>query len=314
MKKEFTIAIIQEGPVYLNLSQSLEKMTSLVEQAAEGGAELIVFGETWLTGYPSWLDHCSGYTFWDHEPTKAVFARMYENSVSVPSPAIDQLCRLAKEKKVVIVTGINEKVNSGVGNGTIYNSLLIINSDGSIGNHHRKLMPTYTEKLLYGTGDGQGLKAVDTPLGRIGSLICWEHWMPLTRQAMHNSGEQIHIALWPQVHEMLQLASRHYAFEGRCLVIAVGQLMQVADFPDELELSAALEADKEKFVLQGGSCIFGPNGDCLLEPQFGKEKMIFFEVNGLEHSIYKEKMTLDTSGHYNRNDVFDFSVNNERKV
>jgi predicted amidohydrolase len=313
MKKSVKVAIVQKGPVYQDLEKSLEKMLALIEEAVAGKAELIVFGETWLSGYPAWLDHCTDYARWDFVPTKKAFSKMYQNSVSVNGEAIKSLCESAKKHQVVIVTGINEIVEKGIGNGTIYNALLIINSDGQIVNHHRKLMPTFTEKLLYGIGDGNGLKAADTSLGRIGSLICWEHWMPLARQAMHNSGELIHIALWPQVHEMLQLASRHYAFEGRCFVIAVGQMMKASDFPSDLELPEQLQKESNTYVLNGGSSIIGPDGKYLLEPQFDNEKIIFFEIDNLEKAL-EEKMTLDTSGHYNRHDVFDFKVSFERKT
>ncbi len=170
MKNAVKVAIVQKGPVYLDLEKSLDKMLALIEDAVAKKAELIVFGETWLTGYPAWLDHCTDYAQWDFEPTKKVFARMYRNSVSVDGEAIESLRESAKKHKVVIVTGINEIVEKGIGNGTIYNALLIINSDGQIVNHHRKLMPTFTEKLLYGMGDGQGLKAAETALGRIGSF------------------------------------------------------------------------------------------------------------------------------------------------
>ena len=312
MKNTVKVAIIQKGPVYLDLGKSLQKMLALIEEAVAEKAELIVFGEAWLSGYPAWLDHCTDYARWDYGPTKKVFSKMYQNSVSVDGEAIKTICEAAKKYQVVIVTGINEIVEKGIGNGTIYNALLIINSDGEIVNHHRKLMPTYTEKLLYGIGDGQGLKAAETSLGRIGSLICWEHWMPLTRQAMHDSGELIHIALWPQVHEMLQLASRHYAFEGRCFVIAVGQMMKASDFPEELELPEHLQKEPNTLVLNGGSSIIAPDGKYLLEPQYDTEETIYFEIDNLAKTL-EEKMTLDTSGHYNRNDVFDFKVNHVRK-
>jgi len=312
MKNSVKVAIVQKGPVYLDLEKSLYKMLALIEEAVAEKAALIVFGETWLSGYPAWLDHCVDYARWDHGPTKKVFARMYQNSVAVDGKTIKTLCKTAKKHQIVIVTGINEIVEKGIGNGTIYNALLIINSNGEILNHHRKLMPTFTEKLLYGMGDGHGLKAAETSLGRIGSLICWEHWMPLTRQAMHNSGELIHIALWPQVHEMLQVASRHYAFEGRCFVIAVGQMMKASDFPEELGLPKHLEKEPDTYVLNGGSSIIGLDVKYFLNPQYGIEETIFFEINNLQ-SVFEEKMTLDTSGHYNRNDIFEFKVNYSRK-
>ncbi len=312
MKQDLKVAIVQAGPAYLDLERCLAKMTELVHTAASSGAEMIVFGETWLSGYPAWLDHCPDYARWDHEPTKTVFARMYQNSITVPGPATEHIAALARQHRMVICTGINEVVHRGAGNGTIYNALLIFDADGSLRNHHRKLMPTYTEKLLYGLGDGHGLQAVDTVAGRLGSLICWEHWMPLTRQTLHRSGEEIHLALWPQVHEMLQVASRHYAFEGRCYVIAVGQLMRAADFPAELALPEHLSADPQQLVLHGGSCIYGPNGAELLSPQWDGDELLYYTFSDTDR-ILKERMTLDTSGHYQRPDIFQFDWNKDRR-
>lgn len=311
MKESIKIGIIQSGAEYLDIQKSMDKAAALIEEAAEKGVELVVFGETWLSGYPAWLDHCPNAALWNDEPTKEVFARMYRNSVTVPGDETKVLCKLARTHHMVICIGVNEIVKTGIGNGTIYNSLLFIDANGSIVNHHRKLMPTFTEKLLYGIGDGHGLKASETHLGRIGGLICWEHWMPLTRQAMHNSGEHIHIAVWPWVHEMHQVASRHYAFEGRCFVVAVGQIMRVKDFPKELNLPDHLKNKPEESILKGGSCIIAPDGSYMLGPQIGNEGIIIHEITDLER-IYKERMTLDTSGHYNRNDVFDFHLNMKR--
>lgn len=311
MKKSVKIGIIQSGPEYLDLPKSMDKAVGLVEEATAKGAELVVFGETWLSGYPAWLDHCPDVALWNHEPTKDIFAKMHRNSIAVPGEETDVFCDLARTHHIVIVIGINEIVKEGIGNGTIYNSLLVIDAEGRIVNHHRKLMPTYTEKLLYGIGDGQGLKASDTHLGRVGGLICWEHWMPLTRQAMHNSGELIHIAVWPWVHEMHQVACRHYAFEGRCFVVGVGQIMRVKEFPKELKLPGHFEDKPGEMILKGGSCIVGPDGGYVLGPQIGNEGVFVQEIGNLDQ-IYKERMTLDTSGHYNRNDIFDFSINTKR--
>jgi len=311
MKTTLKVAIVQESPVYLNLRQSLEKAEILIEEAADQAANLIVFGETWLSGYPAWLDHCPKVALWNHEPTKEVFARMMQNSIAVPSNETHFLGKLAKKHQLHIVIGVNEVVHFGAGSGTIYNSILTFNEKGEMVNHHRKLMPTYTEKLLYGAGDGEGLKAVSTPFGKMGSLICWEHWMPLTRQAMHNTGELIHIALWPAVHEMHQIASRHYAFEGRCFVIAVGQVMRAKDIPPELELPTHLAENPNEFLLNGGSAIIAPDGFYDLKPQYDKEGMIFHEINDLDQAM-RERMTLDVTGHYQRNDVFMFGVNRKR--
>ncbi len=305
------IGIVQSGPVYLDLAQSMEKALGFMEDAARQGVELLVFGETWLSGYPAWLDYCPEVGLWNHPPTKKVFARMYQNSIDVAGEEMATLQAKARQLKLFVVMGINEVVKKGIGQGTIYNSFVMINEEGQVLNHHRKLMPTYTEKTVYGIGDGYGLKSVASPWGRISALICWEHWMPLSRQALHDSGEHIHIALWPKVHEMHQVASRQYAFEGRCFVIAAGQMMQAKEFPTELKLPDALAQNPDRWVLDGNSCIIGPDGYYRMPPQLGKEGLLVHEILDMD-AVYEERMTLDVSGHYQRQDVFDFWVDRYR--
>ena len=311
--KSLRIAIIQHKPVHLNLEVSIKNALTYINEAAKQGAQLIVFGETWLSGYPSWIDHCPEIAIWNNEAVKEVFAQMHANSPSVDGEEIKLICNAAKELKLLICLGFNERVINGPGNGTIFNSFIIINENGEIANHHRKLMPTFNEKLLYGHGDAAGLKTVETSWGRTGGLICWEHWMPLSRQVLHNENEIIHIALWPMVHEMLQVASRHYAFEGRCFVIAAGQMMQVKDIPSSLTLPDYLKNNPEKYILNGGSCVIDPKGNYLLPPQFDKEEILYCTIDNFDMAI-KEKLAMDVSGHYNRWDVFDFTVNKKRKV
>ncbi|RMG85958.1 MAG: carbon-nitrogen hydrolase family protein [Bacteroidetes bacterium] len=301
------VAIIQEGPVYLNLRQSMEKAEILVGEAVSQQAELIVFGETWLSGYPAWLDYCPDIALWGHEPTKSVFARMYQNAIAVPGNETRQIAQWAKRFGVTIVMGVNEKIERGPGTGTLYNSLLIFADNGQLAVHHQKLMPTFTEKLVYGHGQKPDLKTLATPAGNIGGLICWEHWMPLARQTMHNAGETIHIALWPAVHEMHQIASRHYAFEGRCFVIAAGQIMRVSDLPPELDLPDNLRATPDEMLLNGGSAIIAPDGFYDLKPQYETEGILIHEIDDLEQVI-RERMTLDVTGHYQRPDIFDFKI------
>ena len=314
MKTSIRLAIVQESPAYLNLPHSLQKAEILIKEAASKDAELIVFGETWLCGYPAWLDHCPDVALWNHEPTKEVFARMFQNAVTVPGEATQLLSELASTHKTVIGIGINEVVQSGPGNGTIYNSFLLFNSDGKLVIHHRKLMPTYTEKMLYGLGDASGLHAAKTSIGMVGGLICWEHFMPLSRQVLHNDGELIHLALWPQVHELHQVASRQYAFEGRCFVVAAGQLMRVKEIPPELELPKALREQPDEWILNGGSCVIAPDGFYDLKPQFEKEGIIYHDISDLNQA-YRERMTLDVSGHYQRRDIFKLEVKRgEREV
>lgn len=310
MKQKVNIGIVQSAPVYLDIKKSLEKVEALLTEASTKGAELVCFGESWFTGYPAWIDYCDEYAKWDFKPTKEIFAKTYSNSLDVTGPEVAQIGKWAKELGLVVVMGINEKVTSGPGNGTIYNSLLTWNERGELANHHRKLMPTHTERLLYGQGDGAGLKAVDTAVGRVGGLICWEHWMPLTRQTMHNSGEHIHIAVWPKVHEMLQIATRSYAFEGRCFAVGVGQIMRVKDIPTELTLPDALKDKPEQMLLNGGSSIVGPDGQYVMEPLWDQEGVFTAEVD--LNRCYEEKMSLDVTGHYQRNDVFQLDVNHRR--
>jgi nitrilase len=306
MRGIFRVAIVQNSPVFLDLDASLAKAIRLVEEAAKRQARLIVFGETWLPGYPAWLDYCRDVALWDHRPSKNVFAKLRRNSLTVPGKETEALAQVAAELKVTLVIGANERVETGPGNGTLYNALLTFSAEGQLANHHRKLIPTYTERLVWGQGDGRGLRSIETPGGRVGGLICWEHWMPLTRQAMHIAGEDIHVAVWPTVHQMHQVASRHYAFEGRCFVLAAGMVMRVKDMPDELRLTPELDANPESILLYGGSTIFGPDGEYVVEPLCEKEDIIIADLD--LDALDRERMTLDVSGHYNRSDLFTFRV------
>ena len=306
MPDPVSVAIIQESPVFLNLEASMAKAIALAEKAARAGARVITFGETWLPGYPAWLDYCSDVALWDHAPAKEVFARLRQNSIVVPGKETHQLAQLAADRKLTLVIGVNERVETGPGNGTLYNSLLTFTADRGLTNHHRKLVPTYTDRLVWGQGDGGGLDSVATPHGRVGGLICWEHWMPLARQALHNAGEHIHVAVWPSVHEMHQIASRHYAFEARCFVLASGMVMRAKDLPAELRATPELATDPEAFVLRGGSAIIGPDGQYIVEPVFEQETIVTAELD--LNAVDREKMTLDVSGHYSRPDIFNFQI------
>ncbi|CAN5554341.1 carbon-nitrogen hydrolase family protein [soil metagenome] len=304
MPNRVTVAIIQHAPVFLDLAATLEKTATLCEEVSKIGAQVVTFGETYLPGYPAWLDYCSDAALWDHAPAKEIFARLRQNSIVVPGKETNYLGQLAARHKLTIVIGVHERVETGPGNGTLYNSLLTFTPAGELANHHRKLVPTYTERLVWGQGDGGGLESVDTPAGRVGGLICWEHWMPLARQAMHNAGEHIHVAVWPTVHEMHQIASRHYAFEARCFVLAAGLVMRGRDLPPGLR--AATDTDPDSFLLRGGSAIIGPDGKYVAEPVYEQETIVAAEID--LDAIDREKMTLDVTGHYSRPDVFDLQV------
>jgi predicted amidohydrolase len=310
MEKIVKAGIFQAMPVHLDKAASMARLKSIIIESGEQDLDVLALGETWLSGYPAWIDACKGVAIWDDPVMKKAFARMYESSIEVPGIETRELGELAGKYEMTICVGVNEKVLGRKGNGTIYNTLLIFDDQGQLAVHRRKLMPTFSEKLLYGTGDGKDLKAASSGIGRVGGLICWEHWMPLARQAMHNSGEDIHVAIWPTVHETHQMASRHYAFESRSFVLAAGQLMKAKDIPAELEIPEELNSNPEKYILRGGSCIIGPDGQFVTQPLFELEQLITAEID-LSRTI-EERMTLDTSGHYQRSDVFSFDVNSKR--
>jgi predicted amidohydrolase len=300
------VAAIQAAPVYMELEASLKRALSLISEAASLGAQIVVFPETWLPGYPAWLDCCRDVALWDYEPVKRVYARLVENSVVVPGPATDALAAAARDNSVVLNISVHERVKEGPGRGTLYNTMLTFNDDGRLLNRHRKIMPTYTERMIWGQGDGSSLKAVETSAGRTGGLICWEHWMPLARQALHVSGEEIHIAAWPQVKEMNLVASRHYAFEGRCFVVACGALMRARDLPPELELTESLKNDADSLTLRGGSAIIAPDGRVIAGPVFDEETILTADID--TSRIAEESLTLDVTGHYSRPDIFEFEL------
>ncbi len=299
------VAVVQ-AEVPPSLDAALAEVERHVESAVSAGCTLVVFGETWIPGYPAWLDHCPGAALWDHAPTKAVFGRLAEASVDVSGAGGAALARIAARHAVTIVIGVVERVGEGPGRGTLYNSLLTYGPDGALLNHHRKLVPTYTERLVWGPGDASGLQAVDAAGARVGGLVCWEHWMPLARQALHDSGEDIHVAAWPTAHEMHQIASRQYAFEGRCFVLAAAGLMRARALPPELARTGAA-CDDESWVLRGGSAIIAPDGGYLVEPIWDAPALIVADLP--LRRVREGQLTLDVSGHYHRPDCFDFQVN-----
>lgn len=284
------------------LAECVERTALLTREAASGGASLVAFPETWLPGYPAWLDVCRDAGLWDHPPAKAAFRRMFDGSITVPGPTHDAFATIARENGVTLVIGVVERVEGGPGRGTLFNTLLTYLPDGRLANHHRKLVPTYTERLVWGQGDARGVRAVDTPAGRVGGLICWEHWMPLARQALHESGEDVHVAVWPTVKEMNQVACRQYAFEGRCFVLAVGQLQRAAALPPGLDPHPDLVTSSDQWVLRGGSAIIGPDGAYLAGPVYDEPAVLIAELD-LDR-VREESMNMDVSGHYSRPDCF----------
>ncbi len=300
------VAAVQASPVFLDRDKTLARLGEWARRAAKDGARIVAFGETWVPGYPAWVDSSPEAALWGHAGGRALFARLAENAVEVPGPATQAIGALARELAVTLVVGVHERSGR-----TLYNTLLTFGPDGALANHHRKLMPTYSERLVWGQGDGAGLKAVSVGGTRVGGLVCWEHWMPLARQAMHDAGEAIHVAAWPGVQEMHQVASRHYAFEGRCFVIAVGSILRLADWPAELPRAEQYAQDPSGLAIKGGSAIIAPNGRYLAGPVFDTEAVVAADCD-LEE-IAREAMTLAVSGHYSRPDVLALTVNPQRQ-
>ena len=237
---------------------------------------------------------------------KAVYRRMADESVVVPSETTAALARTAAAQGIVLAIGVSERVERGVGQGTLYNAILVFGPDGALLNHHRKLMPTYTERMVWGMGDAAGLHAVQIPAGRVGALVCWEHWMPLVRQALHESGEDIHVALWPTVHEMHQVASRHYAFEGRCFVLAAGSVMRAAALPREFEPHPTKVQSPDQWVLRGGSAIIAPDGSYVAAPLYDEAALLIADLDLAR--TREERMTLDVTGHSHRPELLTLHV------
>jgi nitrilase len=302
----YRVAAVQASPAFMDREASLEKARRLVAEAGSNGAQLAVFPETWLPGFPIWIERAPGTALWDHQPAKDAFTRLVANAVEVPGPAVEALCEAAAEAGCGVVIGVNER-QGGRLSGTLYNTIVYVGADGRLLGKHRKLIPTYAERLIWGQGDGSTLGAFDSSVGRVGGLVCWEHWMPLARHAMHVAGEQVHAALWPEVEEIHQVASRHYAFEARCFVVAVGSVLRRDQVPADLEIFRGDGIDPHEYLLAGGSAIIGPDGNYLAGPAGTEETILYADLD--TSRIAAEHQTFDPVGHYARPDVFGVTIN-----
>ncbi len=302
----FKAAAVQAAPVFLEREATVEKACGLIREAAGEGARLIVFPETWIPGYPVWTH---GPARWEHEPTKRLYARFYRQCVTIPGPATDSLCEAARDCGAHVVMGVNE-IDAGGLDRTIYNTLLFIDDRGNILGKHRKITPTYHERLIWGAGNAEGMKVYETSLGKLGGLICWEHWVPLARYYLYTQGEQIHCAVWPVAEEMFQVACRHYAHEGRVFVISACSYLTREMFPEDFELAGDLKK-KTGVIFNGGSAIIGPDGHFLAGPAYDTETILYADID--TQTIYEESQKLDVVGHYSRPDLFRLLVNKKPK-
>ncbi len=313
MIKKVKTAIVQEPPVFLNLEASVEQAEAHIWKAADMGAKIVAFPECWFPGYPVWLDFSPRAGIWDEPGAKKLFELLANNSVTQGDKHLAALQTVVDETGVLLSIGAHERDGN-----TLYNTSFMFQPGSDAPIPHRKLMPTYTERLIWGKGDGSTLETIETQWGNLGTLICWEHWMPLARAAMHAKHEAIHIAQWPIVKDMHQVASRHYAFEGRCAVAAAGSVMTKGDViegylslgapnPDALELLQSMEGDTGTLLHNGGSAIIAADGSYITEPVYDRAGIIMGDVDiALPRA---EAQTLDTNGHYSRPDVFELHVN-----
>ena len=303
------VAIVQAAPTPFDLDATLKRALQGIDDAADAGADIAVFGETWLGTYSVWIDAWPEFGMWDRPKVAKLHARYRHGSITVPGPQTEQIGAAAAARGLTVVIGASERVEAGPGRGTLYNALLTFDETGALVNHHRKLVPTHAERLVWGPGDATGLRAAATNAGRVGGLVCWEHWMPLARQAMHESGEDVHVAVWPSVNRVHQLASRHYAFEGRCFVAAAGSILH-RDALDRSLVDEFVDVDPTGFLLRGGSVIYGPDGEPMNDPVFDEECIIVKTLD-LER-VHEASLTLDVTGHYHRPDVLRLEVERRR--
>lgn len=300
------VAIAQAAPIPLAIGDGIDKAVRLARAAIDGGARLVAFGETFLGGYPLWLDEAPGAALWDHPGSKALHRILMDQAVVADDERLLPLQELCDASGAVISIGAHERVRR-----SLYNNQLTFRPGLPVLDH-RKLVPTHGERLVWMRGDGSTLGIHQAEWGRVGSLICWEHWMPLARAAMHNLGESVHVAAWPTVRERYAIASRHYAMEGRCFVLAAGLVQSKDDLFDGLERAGGsdearelMAAIPEDVLNRGGSIIAAPDARIVAQAGEGEETL-FAELDLTE--IEEGLASLDTDGHYSRPDVFELRV------
>ncbi|SHG99831.1 carbon-nitrogen hydrolase family protein [Winogradskyella jejuensis] len=310
MNTTLKIAMAQIAPVWLNKSATLQKIEQSIEDAAKENAELIVFGEALLPGYPFWLALTGG-AEWNTDVNKKLHAHYVSNSICIEKGELYSVCKLAKEHNIAIYLGIMERPEDRGGH-SIYASLVYINPKGSIESVHRKLQPTYDERLTWAPGDGNGLKVHPLKAFTVGGLNCWENWMPLPRTALYGQGENLHIAVWPGSDHNTKDITRFIARESRSFVVSVSSLMVKSDFPESTPYYDEIVKNAPDTLANGGSCIAGPDGEWIVEPVIRKEGLIFQKIDF--NRVLEERQNFDVVGHYSRPDVTKLTVNTERQT
>jgi predicted amidohydrolase len=298
-----TVAVVQVGTVVGDCKRCLEKVEAYCEEAMREGARVAVFPEAFIGGYPK------GLNFGTHIGSRSAegreeFRRYYDEAIEVPSDETALLGQIAATHKVYLVIGVVERVL-----GTLYCSVLFFGSDGSVQGKHRKLMPTGSERLIWGLGDGSTMPAITTPYGTLGAAICWENYMPLFRAAMYKKGVSLWCAPTVDDRDTWQATMRHIAVEGRCFVLSACQYLLRSDCPEDYH--PVQGDDPATALIKGGSVILSPSGEVLAGPLYGGEGVLVAELDLKE--IARGKFDLDVVGHYARPDVFTLSVDERPK-
>ncbi len=297
------IAIIQDSPVLLDREKTIDKALHLIEQAAAADAELVIFPEAYFSGYPAWIWRLRPGGDWG--VSDELHARLLDSAVDIDAGDLAPLCDSAKTNKLTIVCGLNER-DGNLSKATLYNTAVIIGKDGVILNRHRKLMPTNPERMVWGFGDGSGLKVVDTPAGKVGTLMCWENYMPLARYALYSQGVEIYIAPTYDSGDGWLGTMQHIAREGRCWVISSGVALSNSDIPADFPDRDVLYPEDEEWINPGDSAVVAPGGDIVAGPMHQEKGILFAEVDSTR--VARSKRDLDITGHYSRPDIFTLSV------
>ncbi len=308
-KNILKIAMAQIAPVWLDKDKTIGKIQSFINDAGNQKCELIVFGEGLLPGYPFWLSYTNGSEF-NSTFQKELYAHYVRNSVQIEKGDLNEICILAKEQSIAIYLGIIERAENRGGH-SLYCSLVYIDTQGKIKSVHRKLQPTYEERLVWANGDGNGLQVHKLKDFCVGGLNCWENWMPLVRTSLYGLGENLHIAVWPGSKHNTEDITKFIAKESRSFVVSVSSLMKIEDFPDKTPHLKEILKNAPEILANGGSCIAGPDGEWVVAPVTNKEGLIISSIDF--NRVIEEHQNFDLVGHYSRPDVTKLTINRERQ-
>ncbi len=303
------VGLAQIAPLWLDRKGTLVKILDYIVKAAKQGCQLVVFGEALLPGYPFWLELTEGARF-NSPMQKDIHAHYMDQAVQIETGHLAPLCEASAANKIAVVLGCIERAGDRGGH-SLYCSLVYVNQEGQINSVHRKLMPTYEERLTWATGDGHGLRVHRLGAFTVGGLNCWENWMPLVRAALYAQGEDLHVAIWPGNLRNTYDITRFIAKESRSYVISVSGLMRKKDFPADTPHLKRITDDCPDTLANGGSCLAGPDGELIIEPVVDQEILVTATID--HRKVRQERQNFDPSGHYARPDVTRLTVNRQRQ-